>query len=76
LAAQALGVGTPGIVAQNAAVAIQRAGPAAVGAALPLERKSSDCNAGSSRTNRTQDGNIRDLSPAARRRPSLFGRRN
>ena len=59
LAARSLGVGALRIVTQDAAVAIQRATSAAVGAALLLERKSSVCNAGSSRTNRTQEGRIR-----------------
>lgn len=58
LAARTLFVGAGGIVAQQAAVAIQRATLAAVGAALLLERKSSVFNAGSSRTNRVQEGRI------------------
>jgi hypothetical protein len=63
LAAGALRVCLVGIVAQNDAVAVQRAALAAVGAALLLERKSSLFNAGSSRTNRTQEGGMRRLMP-------------
>lgn len=59
LPAGALPVGALRIVPLDQAVAVQRATPATVGAALPLERKSSVCNAGSSRTNRTLEGGIR-----------------
>jgi len=51
--------GVLSIVARQAAVAVQRATPAAVGAALLLERKSSAFNAGSSATKRTHAGRIR-----------------
>ena len=63
LATRMLPVGLVGIVAQNAAVAIQRSTQAAVGAALLLERKSSVCNAQSSRTKRTQEKGICPLMP-------------
>jgi len=56
LTAGPLPVGVLGIVAHQAAVAIQRAATAAVRAALPLERKSAVCNAGSSRTKRMRGG--------------------
>jgi len=59
LPAAALSVGVFGIVAQQQAVAIQRAPLAAVGAAPLLEAKSSPSNAGSSGTKRTHGGGMR-----------------
>lgn len=52
LAAEPLPVSAAGIVAQKAAVAIQRAAPAAVGAALRLEGKSCSRSSSASRTKR------------------------
>jgi hypothetical protein len=75
LASCALRVCLVGIVAQNDAVAVQRAALAAVGAALLLERKSSFFNAGSSRTNRTQEGGMRRLMPERIPRSRAFSRR-
>ena len=56
LPSRALPLGVVGIVAQDTAVAIQRAAQAPVGAALLLARKSSVCNARLSRTKRSRDG--------------------
>lgn len=51
---------------------VQRAPPAAVGAALLLERKSSAFNAGSSATNRTHTGRIRRCCLTFTRPAELF----
>jgi hypothetical protein len=75
LASCALRVCLVGIVAQNTAVAVQRAALAAVGAALLLERKSSVCNAGSSRTNRTQERGMQGLMPERRGTRRAFSKR-
>ena len=73
LAARSLPVGMLRIVAPQTAVAVQRAAPAAVGAALPLERKSTTSRAARSATKRMQFADMACLrARTTSHPPSLF----